>query len=66
MATTEQIKALLKNHFARDGQRFFSVTLQVAAKDTDGQVFYAMIQERLRSSKRAYLSQRLWRSPLNE
>ncbi len=33
MATAEQIKALLKSHAERDEQRFFSVALQVAAKE---------------------------------
>lgn len=33
MATAEQIKALLKSHVDRDDQRFFSIALQVAAKE---------------------------------
>ncbi|EMX6285284.1 ATP-binding protein [Providencia rettgeri] len=33
MATAEQIKALLRSHAARDDQRFYSVALQVAAKE---------------------------------
>jgi len=33
MATAEQIKALLKSHADRDDQRFYSVALQVAAKE---------------------------------
>ncbi|WP_280337433.1 hypothetical protein [Salinicola acroporae] len=33
MATAEQIKALLKSHADRDDQRFYSIALQVAAKE---------------------------------
>ncbi len=33
MATAEQLKALLKSHAERDDQRFYSVALQVAAKE---------------------------------
>jgi len=33
MATAEQIKALLKSHAERDDQRFYSIALQVAAKE---------------------------------
>jgi len=33
MASAEQIKALLKSHADRDDQRFYSVALQVAAKE---------------------------------
>lgn len=33
MATAEQIKALLKSHVDQDDQRFYSVALQVAAKE---------------------------------
>jgi SpoVK/Ycf46/Vps4 family AAA+-type ATPase len=33
MATAEQLKALLKSHVDRDDQRFYSVALQVAAKE---------------------------------
>lgn len=33
MATSEQIKALLKSHADRDDQRFYSIALQVAAKE---------------------------------
>jgi SpoVK/Ycf46/Vps4 family AAA+-type ATPase len=33
MATAEQIKALLKSHAERDDQRFYSVALQVAARE---------------------------------
>lgn len=33
MATAEQLKALLRSHAERDDQRFYSVALQVAAKE---------------------------------
>jgi SpoVK/Ycf46/Vps4 family AAA+-type ATPase len=33
MATAEQIKALLRSHADRDDQRFYSIALQVAAKE---------------------------------
>ncbi len=33
MATAEQIKALLKSHADHDDQRFYSIALQVAAKE---------------------------------
>lgn len=33
MATAEQIKSLLKSHIERDDKRFYSVALQVAAKE---------------------------------
>ena len=33
MATAEQVKALLKSHADRDDQRFYSIALQVAAKE---------------------------------
>ena len=33
MATAEQIKALLKSHAERDDSRFYSVALQLAAKE---------------------------------
>lgn len=33
MATAEQIKALLKSHADRDDQRFYSIALQLAAKE---------------------------------
>ena len=31
MATTDQLKALLKSHAEQDDERFFSVALQIAA-----------------------------------
>ncbi len=33
MATADQLKALLKSHADRDDERFYSIALQVAAKE---------------------------------